>query len=52
MCIFKKNSEITIQRYISLNTNLIKFFDMSEITKSNPVFKENGVKNLYILTIK
>jgi hypothetical protein len=44
MRIFKKNSETTPVRYISLNINQIKFFDMSKITKSNPILKRNGVK--------
>ena len=47
MCIFKENSETTRKRYISLNINQIKFFDMSKITKSNPFLKTNGVKKNY-----
>lgn len=48
MCIFKKTSETKHTNSISLIINQIKFFDMSKITKSNPVLKRNGVKNNYI----
>ena len=44
MFIFKKNSETIQSRHISLIINQIKFFDMSKITKSNPILKRNGVK--------
>jgi len=52
MYIFKRNSETTRKRYISLNINQIKFFDMSKITKSNPVLKTSGVKKNYIAHIQ
>jgi len=48
MHIFKKNSEIIHDRHISLIIYKIKFFDMSKITKSNPILKRNGVKMNYI----
>lgn len=51
MRIFKKNSETTPIRYISLNINQIKFFDMSKITKLNPILKKSGVKKNYSLII-
>ena len=51
MCIFKKNSETNRRSRIPLIINQIKFFDMSKITKSNPILKKNGVKKNYILII-
>ncbi len=51
MCTFKKNSEIKRTNRISLIINQIKFFDMSKITKSNPVLQRNGVKKNYTLII-
>ena len=51
MCIFRKKSEIANIKSISLNINKIKFFDMSKITKSNPILERNGVKKNYVLII-
>ena len=50
MCTFKEKSETNRKVNISLIINQIKFFDMSKITKSNPVLKRNGVKTNYIST--
>jgi len=51
MSIFNKKTARRLQSYISLFINNLKFFDMSKITKSNPVLQRNGVKNSYICSI-
>jgi len=45
MTIFKKKTARCRQRHISLLINNLTIFDMSKITKLNPVLQRNGVKN-------
>ncbi len=50
MCIFnKKNGTLPIS---SIPLKLKKFFDMSKITKINPVLQRNGEKSSYALNIQ
>jgi hypothetical protein len=50
MCIFNKENGIIRKENIPFNKPK-KFFDMSKITRINPVLKRNGGKNNYILII-
>ena len=50
MCIFNKENGIIRNDNIPFNKPK-NFFDMSKITKINPVLKRNGDKNSYILII-
>jgi hypothetical protein len=47
--IFKKKNEGVLKRTHLVNKNLKKLFDMVKNTKSNPVSKRNGVKNVFII---
>lgn len=50
MCIFNKENGMIRNDNIPFNKPK-KFFDMSKITKINPVLKRNGDKNSYMLII-
>lgn len=50
MCIFSKENGMLSNDNIPFNKPK-KFFDMSKITRINPVLKRNGGKNNYILII-
>jgi hypothetical protein len=50
MCIFNKENGMIRNDNIPLNKHK-KFFDMSKITKINPVSKRDGDKNSYMLII-
>ena len=50
MCIFNKENGIIRKENIPFNKPK-KFFDMSKITKINPVSKSDGDKNSYMLII-
>lgn len=45
--IFKKKSEGVFPQTHLANKNVKKLFDMVKSTKSNPVSKRNGVKNVF-----
>ena len=52
MSIFRKINEVEILATLPhLNKHKKKLFDMAKGTKSNPVFKQNGVKKILSLNI-
>jgi len=51
MCIFNEENGMIRNDNIPFKKPK-KFFDMSKITRINPVLKRNGGKNNYILIIK